>query len=112
MFDDSCADIKGVIADPKSYNPEDIVGDESTGEILSDWVERLDELDHAVIVHRYGLKGHDAKTLEQVGEELGLTRERVRQIQMRALSRLRRFMNFSGISNNEIAMIDQDNEIV
>ena len=93
------------VADPASHNPLDIVGDQSTQALLSDWLSRLDELDYQVVVHRYGLAGHSAKTLEEVGEVVGLTRERVRQIQLRAISRMRRFMNFSGVDESEIRIV-------
>src|SRR5437868_5300319 len=42
-----------------------------------------------VIMSRFGLDGSEAKTLEEIGREMGLTRERVRQIEMAALARLR-----------------------
>lgn len=106
VFDDSDINIKGAIPDPKATDPADIIGDESTNGVIQEWLDRLDELDHAVIIHRYGLCGCSPKTLEGVGQSLGLTRERVRQIQMRALSRLRRFMNFSGVDKTELNMID------
>ena len=86
----------------------DIVGNDSTRELLKGWLDKLSEIDYDVIVHRYGLCGHDAKTLEEVGEVVGLTRERVRQIQIRALSRMRRCMNFSGVNNKEADMNDDD----
>jgi RNA polymerase nonessential primary-like sigma factor len=41
------------------------------------------------VEHRYGLNGHGRRTLEEVGELLGVTRERVRQVQLAALARLR-----------------------
>ena len=93
------------VADPASHNPMDIVGDQSTQQLLSDWLSRLDELDYQVVVHRYGLAGHSPKTLEQVGDVVGLTRERVRQIQLRAIAKMRRFMNFSGITQEEINIV-------
>ena len=46
---------------------------------------------------RFGLRGHDAATLEEVGRAVGLTRERVRQIQVEALKRLRRGMENQGL---------------
>ncbi len=98
------------VADPTSHNPLDIVGDQSTQELLTDWLSRLDELDYQVVVHRYGLAGHSPKTLEEVGEEVGLTRERVRQIQLRAISKMRRFMNFSGVTRDEFKIVS-DGEI-
>lgn len=92
------------VSDPRSPDPLDIISDESTQELLSEWLSKLDELDYLVIVHRFGLAGHSEKTLEEVGKEIGLTRERVRQIQLRAISMLRRVMNFSGVDNSEISV--------
>jgi RNA polymerase nonessential primary-like sigma factor len=107
-YSDSDVSLSSVVVDPKSRDPLDIVGNDSTKELLNEWLDKLDELDYQVIIHRYGLEGHDAKTLEEVGVVVGLTRERVRQIQIRALSRMRRCMNFSGIDLNEANMGDQD----
>ena len=47
---------------------------------------------------RFGLHGHDAATLEEVGDRIGVTRERVRQIQVEALQRLRKMMERCGTS--------------
>lgn len=107
-YTDSDVSLSSVVVDPKSRDPLDIIGNDSTKELLNEWLDKLDELDYHVIIHRYGLEGHDAKTLEEVGAVVGLTRERVRQIQIRALSRMRRCMNFSGIDLNEANMGDQD----
>ena len=105
-YSDSDTSLSSVVVDPKSRDPMEIVGNDSTKALLADWLDKLDELDYEVIVHRYGLAGHDAKTLEEVGQVVGLTRERVRQIQIRALSRMRRAMNFSGVDLNEANMGD------
>jgi RNA polymerase primary sigma factor/RNA polymerase nonessential primary-like sigma factor len=53
------------------------------------WVRELPEKEQTVIVSRFGLDGDEAKTLEEIGRTMGLTRERVRQIEMAALVRLR-----------------------
>lgn len=100
--------LSSLVVDPKSKDPMDIVGNDSTKVLLGEWLEKLSELDHSVIVHRYGLDGHDPKTLEEVGRVVGLTRERVRQIQIRALSTMRRAMNFSGVSIAEADMGDSE----
>lgn len=60
------------------------------------WLSQLESKQQAVIVRRFGLHGHDNATLEQVGEELQITRERVRQIQLDALKRLRRILEMEG----------------
>jgi len=54
-----------------------------------EWVQELPEKEQMVIMSRFGLDGSEAKTLEEIGREMGLTRERVRQIEMAALARLR-----------------------
>lgn len=107
-YADSDATLSSTVADPKSKDPLDIIGNDSTKVLLNEWLGKLDELDYHVIIHRYGLEGHDAKTLEEVGRVVGLTRERVRQIQLRALSRMRRCMNFSGVDLSEANMGDHD----
>jgi len=55
-----------------------------------------------VINRRFGLRGHQTATLEEVGREIGLTRERVRQIQLEALQRLKRSLAAEGLSGAEI----------
>ncbi|EDP72967.1 sigma-70 family RNA polymerase sigma factor, partial [Hydrogenivirga sp. 128-5-R1-1] len=49
----------------------------------------LDEREREIIKHRYGLEGEEPKTLNEVGEMLGISRERVRQLENRALKKLR-----------------------
>lgn len=112
VYEDSDVSWSDSVADENAHDPCDMVGDASTAHILKDWLERLDELDHAVIVSRYGLLGNAPETLEKVGEKMGLTRERVRQIQMRALGRLRRFMNFSGVKASEMLMSNGHNVLL
>lgn len=60
------------------------------------WLNELNERQRAVLERRYGLNGHQLLTLEQTGEEIGLTRERVRQIQIDAMRRLRRIAEREG----------------
>jgi len=55
---------------------------------LNDWLDELPEKQREVVVRRFGLLNHKQETLDQVGREVGLTRERVRQIQIDALRRL------------------------
>ena len=53
------------------------------------WLDGLAEKSLDVVVRRFGLRGHDVTTLEEVGKAIGLTRERVRQIQVDALRELK-----------------------
>ncbi|MDO8908803.1 MAG: sigma-70 family RNA polymerase sigma factor [Pseudohongiella sp.] len=60
------------------------------------WLNELNEKQREVIARRFGLDGHAPCTLEQVGADIGLTRERVRQIQIEAMRRLKRIANRDG----------------
>lgn len=59
---------------------------------LHQWLEGLPEKEHHVIIRRYGLMGHDMMTLDETGQDLGLTRERIRQIQTKALRTLKKII--------------------
>lgn len=83
-------------------NPIDFIGEDSLKMLLEKWLKQLSQLEKDVIIRRYGLLGQDAATLEVVGQTLGLTRERIRQIQMRALTQLKRLMLNDGISADEL----------
>lgn len=65
---------------------------------LEDWLDQLSEKQCAVVVRRFGLRGHEHATLEDVGKDIGLTRERVRQIQVEALCRLREILASRGLT--------------
>jgi len=71
-------------------------------EVLHHWLERLTDKQRAVVERRFGLHGHERATLEQVGAQIGVTRERVRQIQMDALARLRSIMESHGLSQDSL----------
>ena len=58
-------------------------------EIVDHWVCELSDKQRAVVERRFGLHGYRRSTLEQIGDEIGVTRERVRQIRDRAILRLR-----------------------
>lgn len=60
------------------------------------WLSELSEKQREVIARRFGLQGHSPATLEQVGADIGLTRERVRQIQIEAIRRLKRMAHRDG----------------
>ena len=82
--------------------PAAVLEDEDISHSVDNWLNQLDIKQKDVIVRRFGLHGYERATLEQVGEELGLTRERVRQIQMDALKRLRRILENKGLSGESL----------
>jgi len=66
------------------------------------WIYELPEKQRDVICRRYGLCGYQEATLEQVAQELGVTRERIRQIQMEGLKKLKEIMHTHGYSFEEV----------
>jgi RNA polymerase nonessential primary-like sigma factor len=85
-----------------SDEPDSKLEDEDITQSVDNWLGQLEFKQKEVIVRRFGLHGHERATLEQVGEALGLTRERVRQIQMDALKRLRRILENKGLSGENL----------
>ena len=69
---------------------------------LEGWLSRLNDKQREVVERRFGLHGYENSTLEEVANELGVTRERVRQIQMDALRRLRDILEKDGFSIDSI----------
>ncbi len=82
--------------------PEAMLEEEDVTHSVDNWLGQLETKQKEVIVRRFGLHGHERCTLEKVGAELGLTRERVRQIQMDALKRLRRILENKGLSGENL----------
>lgn len=87
-----------MIPDENNVDPSEVLQEETVHSNINDWLEKLESKQREVLVRRFGLHGHEKCTLEEVGLELGVTRERVRQIQMEALRRLRRILEGSGYS--------------
>ncbi|MDM8559859.1 RNA polymerase sigma factor RpoS [Candidatus Parabeggiatoa sp. HSG14] len=85
---------------PDEFNPDPmlLLQDSDLGKQLELWLSQLTEKQRLVIERRFGLGGDSDATLDDIGEELGLTRERVRQIQMAALKRLRELIEREGFS--------------
>ncbi len=69
---------------------------------LDTWLDSLPDKSLDVVVRRFGLRGHDVTTLEEVGREIGVTRERVRQIQVEALKSMRKLMEETGFDYSAV----------
>jgi RNA polymerase nonessential primary-like sigma factor len=78
-----------VIADENSQDPYYEFQEDNISVKIEQWLELLTEKQREVLVRRFGLRGHHDSTLEEVGEQVGLTRERVRKIQVEVLKRLK-----------------------
>ena len=90
------------IADEAAVNPETLLQCSETDSLLRDWLGQLTLRQRQVIERRYGLNGADISTLDVLAGELGLTRERVRQIQVEALDRLRKIVKRGGIASDSL----------
>ncbi|GIU30664.1 RNA polymerase sigma factor RpoS [Shewanella colwelliana] len=87
-----------VLADDDSVGPDYKVQDEDMSKSVVRWLDELNSKQREVLARRFGLLGYEPSTLENVGKEIGLTRERVRQIQVEALKRLKDLLGAQGLS--------------
>jgi len=79
-----------VIADTGAEDPGDALMDSEMLDHLPELLACLDERERRIIETRFGLGGHEEMTLEEVGREWGVTRERIRQLQNSALTKMRK----------------------
>ena len=91
-----------MIPDENSPDPAAQVQRSDLFSKLDSMLAELSDKHQEVISRRFGLRGHPRSTLEEVGSEIGLTRERVRQIQVEGLTRLRRSLEESGLNADQI----------
>jgi len=91
VFGDQDSDItlKDVVEDEVQITPEAAVEALDRKEGLRRWLRSLREIERRVILLRFGLVGDAELTLDQIGQEFGLTRERIRQIELSAMKSLR-----------------------
>lgn len=81
--------LKDLIEDESSLSPSKVTEGIRRHELIMEWLEYLTDNEKKVISLRFGLEDGEAQTLEVIGKEFGLTRERVRQIEASALNKLR-----------------------
>ncbi|WP_081417728.1 RNA polymerase sigma factor RpoS [endosymbiont of Riftia pachyptila] len=86
------------IPDERVQDPTVNIQNDGLNTNLDTWLLKLNDKQREVVERRFGLHGYENSTLEQVANELGVTRERVRQIQMDALRRLRDILERDGFS--------------
>lgn len=91
-----------LIADAHVCDPSLLLQDIDIKDNIAIWMEELSDKQREVVSRRFGLRGYESSTLEEVGREIGLTRERVRQIQVEALKRLRSIMETQGLSGESL----------
>jgi RNA polymerase nonessential primary-like sigma factor len=94
-FDKSLLD---TIADSRAFEPDEKLQDNDLSHSIEDWLSVLNPKQKEVLARRFGLLGYEPSTLEEVGNEIELTRERVRQIQVEALKKLREMLEKQGLT--------------
>lgn len=96
LHDDPDHSLLEMIPDENNIDPADLLQGELLHGRVGAWLQQLDVKQREVIERRFGLRGYEPHTLEAIGALLGVTRERVRQIQIDALGRLRLMMREEG----------------
>jgi RNA polymerase nonessential primary-like sigma factor len=94
--------VADAIADESEDTPDHRIEQTEIEHHVAEWVGRLSDKQRLVIERRYGLNGHEAATLDMLANELGVTRERVRQIQLEALGQLRRLLARQGVGKDAL----------
>lgn len=97
---DSDQPLMDIVADEDAKEPIDILQEEGISKGLEHWLDQLTDKQSEIISRRYGLRGYHVSTLEQVANEMDVTRERVRQIQMGALKSLKNILEKEGLSSS------------
>ena len=90
--DDDSNNFSEVVQDENADTPYEMLEDKTVTGMLQEMVKTLDQREATILRYRFGLDGGAEKTLEEVGQKFGVTRERVRQIQNIALNKLRKMI--------------------
>jgi RNA polymerase primary sigma factor len=103
LGDDDTNRFADIVADQNAVAPFQQAVEESDSEIMREVLATLSPREQTILQLRFGLTGGDEKTLEEVGQQFGVTRERIRQIQDEALRKLRKRIEKRDKKQDEIA---------
>jgi RNA polymerase nonessential primary-like sigma factor len=98
LDDDPDRSLLDAIADERTPDPEKVLQRDDLQALIQQWLNELNDKQREVVERRFGLNHREIATLEEVGADIGVTRERVRQIQVEALKRLRVILEKAGYS--------------
>lgn len=99
---DPASSLLDLLSDDQSESPDANVQHRELETLTRTWLARLSEKHRHVIERRFGLNNIEPATLEELADEMGLTRERVRQIQQEALLRLKRYFASNGVGKDAV----------
>lgn len=102
ISEDGQKSLVDTLADDNNVDPAKLIQDVDLHDHIERWLKQLDERHREVVILRFGLNEHEKGTLEAVGKAVGLTRERVRQIQIDALEQLRHILETEGVTGEEV----------
>ncbi|CAH0538587.1 RNA polymerase sigma factor RpoS [Vibrio marisflavi] len=97
-----------IIPDANNSDPEVSTQDDDIKSSLIHWLDELNPKQKEVLARRFGLLGYEPSTLEEVGREINLTRERVRQIQVEGLRRLREILVKQGLNMENLFSVEDE----
>jgi RNA polymerase primary sigma factor len=89
---DTDVPLRDMLCDPEDLLADDHLVHDEMGSTVAEAVAGLEPVERFVVERRYGLDGQEASTLRDIGHEMGVTRERVRQIEIRAKDKIRRHL--------------------
>lgn len=84
------------IVDENNIDPEEKIEEETLINLVDNWLDELDDMQREIISRRFGLRGYDRSTLEEVSKIMGINREKVRQVQNAGLKKMRNVMRTQG----------------
>jgi len=102
LDNDPASSLMDMLPDDDGDSPDARAEQQELAALLRDWLARLPDKQRLVVTRRYGLDNDDPATLEVLAEEMGVTRERVRQIQQEALVKLKRAMAARGVVRDSL----------
>jgi RNA polymerase nonessential primary-like sigma factor len=94
--------VADAIADDKALDPGELLQLTEIDKLVEQWMAQLTDKQRHILERRYGLSGSETRTLEELASELGMTRERVRQIQIEALGQLRQVIRRGGVTRENL----------
>ena len=100
----SATTLLDIIPDEHNTDPSLLLQNSDVQAHIDTWLSQLTDKQCAVVERRFGLHGYEVATLEEIGNEIGVTRERVRQIQIEAIKRLRHILEKEGFSLDALYM--------